>query len=887
MKVASNLLAFNRGLISPLALARIDLKRTALSAEIMTNWMPRVLGSMMLRPGLEYKHSTKDNAFALHIPFVFAVDDTAIVELTANSMRVMGTDEQIVAYAAVDTSITNGGFTTDLTGWTDEDEGTSASDWTADGMRLVGTGTQYARRRQVVTVAAGDQNDEHALILNVTRGSGRLKVGSTAGGAEYLSVSLVPGRYSLAFTPTGDFHIELASLTAANTTIREIAVAAAGDMVVPTPWGEDVLAGLRYDQSGDVIFVAGGDTRQRRIERYGTRSWAVVEYRANDGPFRGINLSTTTMTPTALSGTTTLTASAAFFEGDHVGALLRLSSTGQRIETDFTGNNQWSEPLRIAGVGNGRKFEINRTGTWAGTIRVQRSVSAPGDWVTMTLNYTTSGTSTYDDELDNQIIYYRIGMGAADYTSGTAETRLTSGSGSIRGLCRVAAVTSPTAATVDVLIPFGNLTATLDWWEGVWSTKRGWPSAVSLFDGRLWWAGQDRVWGSVSDAFSTFDDETEGDSGPIARSIGAGPVDTINWLLPLGHLLIGTQGAERVAKSSSFDEPLTPSQFRLTPVSTQGSAAVRAVPIDTTGVFVQRNGSRLYELLYDGGAFSYSAKDLTAIVPDIGRPGVVRLGVQRQPDTRLHCVRSDGRVAILVFDSAEEVTCWILFETDGYVEDVVVLPGPNEDAVYYVVRREIDASTVRYLERWATEAEARGATVTKLADACKRYSGAPATVIPGLEHLEGEFVAVWADGADVGVHEVSAGAITLSTAASEVIVGLTYAAQFKSAKLAHSLKDGTVSLTQRQRIDHVGLILADTHPLGLRYGQDFDTMDDLPLMERHAPIDPGVVHEAYDEDSIEVNGTWTTDARICLEAASPRPCTLLACIVGGTMNMKG
>lgn len=48
------LLAFNRGIISPLALARTDIERLALSAEVQTNWMPRLLSSMMLRPGLGY-----------------------------------------------------------------------------------------------------------------------------------------------------------------------------------------------------------------------------------------------------------------------------------------------------------------------------------------------------------------------------------------------------------------------------------------------------------------------------------------------------------------------------------------------------------------------------------------------------------------------------------------------------------------------------------------------------------------------------------------------------------------------------------------------------------------------------------------------------------------
>ena len=84
MKALHALLAFNRGLVSRLALARIDLKRTGLSAEIQTNWMPRVLGSMMLRPGLEYIGETKDSGETKMLPFIFATGDHTLIELTNN-----------------------------------------------------------------------------------------------------------------------------------------------------------------------------------------------------------------------------------------------------------------------------------------------------------------------------------------------------------------------------------------------------------------------------------------------------------------------------------------------------------------------------------------------------------------------------------------------------------------------------------------------------------------------------------------------------------------------------------------------------------------------------------------------------------------------------------
>src|SRR3954468_8306506 len=101
------LLAFNRGRVSKLALARIDLKRLALSAEVQTNWLPRSLGPMMLRPGFEYIDATRNNAAAKHIPFVFSSADTAITELTDSVMRVR-LSEILIARPGVSSAVANG-----------------------------------------------------------------------------------------------------------------------------------------------------------------------------------------------------------------------------------------------------------------------------------------------------------------------------------------------------------------------------------------------------------------------------------------------------------------------------------------------------------------------------------------------------------------------------------------------------------------------------------------------------------------------------------------------------------------------------------------------------------------------------------------------------------
>lgn len=879
MKQSTTLLAFNRGILSRLGLARIDLNRTAMSAEEMTNWMPRTLGSMMLRAGWQYISDTRNDAAAKLFPFVFATDDTAQLEITAGVVRIRIADV-LLTRAAVTAAITNGTFTADISGWTDSDESGGTSTWLTGGyLALLGDGTAAAIVDQAVTV--NEVNTEHALRIIVQRGPVILRVGSTAGGDEYISeTTLGTGTHSLAFTPTGNFHVRLMNRRSFTALVDSVSVESAGSVELTVPYVAADLSLIRMSQSGDVLYVACDGYQQRKIERRATRSWSVVLYAPETGPFRNVNTTPITIAPSALTGNITLTASKALFRTTNVGSLYRLQSSGQTVTESINADNTFSDPIRVAGVEGQRSFGITIAGTFTATLTLQYSVAEPGSWVDVT-TYTTEISTSYNDDLDNQIIYYRIGVKAGAFTSGPVVATLTYTSGSITGVARVTAYTSPTVVSAVVLTDFGAITASSDWWESTWSDRRGWPSAVALYEGRLWWFGGDKAIGSISDAFEDFDDNFEGDAGPINRSIGEGPVDSICWALPMQRLIIGTQGAEFSARSSSFDEPLTPTNFNIKPASTQGSKLVSAIRVDSLGIFVQRSGQRLYQMSYNLDQNDYRSEDLTIGVPDLNESGIIHIAAQRQPDTRIHCVRSDGTAAILIFDSGENVICWVEIETDGDIEDVCVMPGTSEDAVYYVVNR----TGGRYIEKWALESECRGGTLNKQADSFVVYSGASTATITGLSHLNGETVVAWGSGKDLGDYTVSGGSITLSEAVTSCVVGLPYDARFKSAKQAFGAQMGT-SLNQRKRIDHIALILADTHYQGLQYGRDFDTLDDLPLIDRHEETAANTVREEFDGDMIAFPGEWDTDSRVCLKASAPRPCTVLACSVSMLTNDK-
>lgn len=901
MRQIEALFSYNRGLVSPLGLARSDQKRISLAAEIMNNWIARVLGSMALRPGTQFIGAANLTTGIKYLPFIFATDDTALIEFTNAAMRVWINDV-LLTRASVATVTVNGTFSGNITSWTDSsDSGAAISYASPNQLQLLGNGTAQAIASQAVTVAGPDLSTEHALRVTVNRGPVDVRIGTTLGAFDILSATgLDTGTHSLAFTPKATtIYIEMVSSKNYIVLMGGCVIESAGVVVLPSPYLIADLGNVRYDQSADIIFMACIGYQQRKVERRGVhpggRSWSLCKYSPIDGPFQNENLTPTTITASALNGDVTLTASTPVFYATHVGALFSQNSLGQFVGATITAQNVFTGSIKVTGVGAARTFGVSATGFGTVVVRIQSSTDN-ATWTDTTNAYSANVSTSITDGLDNQIVYYRIGIKTGEYTSGTIVVNLAYSLGSILGIALITGYTDSTHVSARVVKDFGAITASNLWSEGSWSDKHGWPSAGRFHEGRLWWAGQNGIFGSVSDGFLSLDVTVVGDSGPIIRTIGSGPVDKVNWLLSLQRLLLGPQGSEYSARSSALDSPLTPTDFVLKICSTEGSSAVDPVKINQQGFYVDRTGIKVYRLDFDFSNYlspDYVSSDLTAIVPELGLPGIVRMAVQMKPEPRIHCVRSDGTVMIAIIDKIEDVTCWQTYSTNGNVEDVVVLPaalGSTEDQVYYAVMRTINSAGVLYLEKWAKETECRGGTLNKQADAFIVFTNSvPSPIVGGLNHLIGASVVVWADGIcmadandNIATFVVNAsGQITLTNAgvpyvATTGIVGLPYTASWQSAKLGLQPSIAESVLNQQKKIAHLGVVAAWFHPKGIQFGADFDHMNDLPAVEQGAPIDQNVIREDYDEQAFVFPGKWATDLRLCLLAAAPRPVTLLA-----------
>lgn len=752
------------------------------------------------------------------------------------------------------------------------------------------------------------------------------------------TASFTPPTTAYGSTPGNSAFIQLFSQLERQVIVDSIQIESSGDVVFSAPWNEDDLREIRTDQSGDVIFMANGNWRQRKIERRTTRSWSLVEYAAEDGPFTLSRTASVRIKASATRGNITLTSDAAFFRPEFVGALVRLDHERFHRTFALAAEETATDAWRVRGIGTENAWDFVISGTWVGTIREQRSFDGAESGFVDINSYAANTSVTTDPAVayDNQIFYQRYAFKSGEYTSGSATIEVTYGGFGAGGVARITAYVSSTSVSAEILDDFNDVVYTKSWLEGDWSDRRGWPEAVGFFDGRLWWARRDKFWGSESDDYYAFNLDTEGDSGSIQRSIAAGgQINQTQWIMGLQRLILGTNAAPMSVRSSSFDEPLTPTNITLKPASPVGSARVSPVCVGSRGAFVGVDGRKLYELAYNVDAQDYVANDLTRLnedVADASNPAlfddaIVELAYQNSPEPYLWALRDDGILVPCVFNPSEDARGFfrvITGATDQLnaqriadrIVSIAVLPRSIEDDVYIAVERTIGnglggTTTSHYIEKFAqhrsTIARSFNATTKEvevqngliLADSHVTTTGASIVgqIITGLSHLEGRDVIVIgqtvggghgpvtdADG-EVALHTVASGSIATTVALSGTIcAGLGYEGIYKSAKLAYAAQGGT-ALTQRKQVTQLGLALIDTHPDALRVGPDLDDddeMDELPRIDSDG-AERGMTTtflRASEEEPFPFPGTWDTDARVCIKVRPGYSACLSALVVG-------
>jgi hypothetical protein len=353
---------------------------------------------------------------------------------------------------------------------------------------------------------------------------------------------------------------------------------------------------------------------------------------------------------------------------------------------------------------------------------------------------------------------------------------------------------------------------------------------------------------------------------------------------PGKSLTIGTLGGEFLMAASTRNEAITPTNVKIVRQSEYGGANI--MPVRAAGVvlFVQRSTKKLRQFIYEFESDSYLAPDLTLLSEHITADGVVEMDYQRDPDSVIWLVRKDGQLIGMTYERDQQVFAWHRHiiggvsdaaGADAQVESVAVIPGSdNRDDVWLSVKRFINGSTVRQLEVITKGRD----TITPVddddffVDAGLTFSGSPATVFSGLDHLEGETLQILADGAPVPDKTVTAGSITLGKAASVVHVGFNKPAIVGTLRLEAGSANGT-SQGKIKRINKVNVRFFDT--LGAKVGPTEDKTDSIPFRSTSDPMDSSPPRFTGDKELPFPDG-YNKEGEIVIRQDQPLPMTVLS-----------
>lgn len=453
--------------------------------------------------------------------------------------------------------------------------------------------------------------------------------------------------------------------------------------------------------------------------------------------------------------------------------------------------------------------------------------------------------------------------------------------------------------------------ASSEWRLGVWSETTGFPTCVTFFQDRLYLAGAklypQRLDGSVTGDYTYFapskaGDGTVQDSHAVAFTLNANNVNVIRWMVDDEKgLVVGSVGGEWLVSPSSLGEALTPSNIQARRSTTRGSANVQPVLASDAILFVQRAGRKLRELAYVFEADGFRSPDMTLLAEHISEGGIIGLAYQQEPDSVVWAVRKDGVLLGMTYERDQDVVGWHRHIVGGTgsqegslpprVESIAVIPSPDggRDELWAVVCRWINGELRRYVEFMEAPfvAPERGALQSGDAyreailarqkeaffvDSGLTFRGSPATVISGLEHLEGERVQVLADGAVHPDRLITNGEIRLALPASVVQIGLGYRSLLESIRLEAGAADGSAQ-GKTKRIHRVVVRLHQT--LGALFGPDPDKLDRMEFrsaadrMDKPPPL--------FDGDRlVDWPGDYETEGRMVIAQDQPLPMTLLA-----------
>lgn len=692
---------------------------------------------------------------------------------------------------------------------------------------------------------------------------------------------------------------------------------------VATPYSHDDVGELVYIQEADVMYIVHPSYAPRKLSRLADDNWSLTI----------VSFTPTMPAPTGLTGS----ARYRFLSGDSNTFGLRVSSVsagGAESAASGQVNRQWQYELfdgrfirvswnAMAGAASYRVYRVdNDVGIVAETSDTSADMPVgPGEFAGDGTAYPVSGgvgAPPTPTGVTTAVIFGKEHKYVvAAVSDDTGEESLPSLSCSLNndmtiqgnrnvltwnavvgagayivyreqnGVYGYIGRSETTTFTDENIVP--DLSDTPQTAENPFSGAGKYPRCATFVEQRLAFAGSyddpQAVWLSQSANYENFGKSSPAKANDaVTFRIKARQVNEIRSMLPLRGLMLLTSGAEWVVSGGTNSDAITPSAIRIDNQGFRGASVVQPIVVGNTVLFAQDRGGIVRDFSYEFAQDSFTGRDLTILARHLFEGKAIKSWAYAQaPYSIAWVVMDDGSLISLTYLKEHEVWAWTRHESgaDAVFECVSVIAEGKEDVPYFIVRRTINGEQRRYVERLHTRAFDTIADAF-FVDCGLTYSGAPATIITGLDHLNGEDVIALSDGNVVRgltVGPVTGGiGVVLPHAGSKVHVGLPMIAALETLNLDLGQVPGLGTVQGRQKsIAEVTLRVEQTR--GIFVGPYDDERDGRHLIE-YKQRQVEAWNEAIQLYTGDVRITppwdWNTHGRMWVKQFDPLPMTILA-----------
>jgi hypothetical protein len=362
----------------------------------------------------------------------------------------------------------------------------------------------------------------------------------------------------------------------------------------------------------------------------------------------------------------------------------------------------------------------------------------------------------------------------------------------------------------------------------------------------------------------------------------------VRHMLALKQLIVMSGAGEWTVGEPKV--PLTPSTLSADQEVYTGCSEIPPCVIGNSVIYVQARGVGVRDLQFNQQVEGFGGRDLSIFAAHLFNGFSLReIDYAEESNSILWACRSDGTLLGLTYIRDQEVWGWHRHDTgaSGRFEHVCVVPELNEDAVYVIVRRTIDGSTVRYIERLEPHRENVAAADFDLecffVDCGLSYDGAPANNITGMLHLEGQVIAVVGDGAvifngdpaavnaaDFTVDNTGALPTALPASYSRIHAGL--AIRFAEIETLDLDVAGEDVRDKKKRDGSVTLLLEDSART-FKIGPSSANLIGYALKPNEQAAD-----QFTGQAEMNIGSTFTENGRLFIRHSDPLPLTILAII---------